>query len=355
MEKREFLLEHLFWTICLLLAYQNALFRCLEDFTFQESLAILLGMIFLSGTVGILLELEHNRTPGSIFANLMFGFGPYTICIYLPVHSVWFTVIFCAALLLALAYILVILCRRIANQSRKHLIRKQRIRRAAVGAHRIFGAAFGCMLFICIIPLLFGNSLIWHTNNIRGDNQEEETIANHAETLSQFQENVWDTLSVQKKLYVLQTAANVERHYLGISNELNVGTANLDGNLVAVYIDNTHEILFDLDFLLYESSWDMLEALCHEAYHSYQYQMVSVYTQLEESSKNLKLFRNAKIYEQEFQNYKDGNRNFNAYYEQKCEIDARAYAKSALSDYQTKIEQYLATKEKSNGMKSSRK
>lgn len=43
-------------------------------------------------------------------------------------------------------------------------------------------------------------------------------------------------------------------------------------------------------------------------------------------------------------NYSDGKENYEEYFYQQCESDARKYAKLAVQDYQTRIEEYLENK-----------
>ena len=61
-----------------------------------------------------------------------------------------------------------------------------------------------------------------------------------------FSRNLWEKLSAQERLDVLQTVVNTERRYLGIPHELNVGVANLGEHTLGHYIEGTHEIIISL-------------------------------------------------------------------------------------------------------------
>lgn len=123
--------------------------------------------------------------------------------------------------------------------------------------------------------VLFGSSLL--KSDVRPatkTNLSEQTIANNMDTILLLQEDEWEKLSAQERLDVLQTVANIEQRYLGLPNELNVGVANLDADILGYYTDKTHEIIVSADSLLYDSPWEVLDTICHEAYHSYQYRLV---------------------------------------------------------------------------------
>lgn len=61
----------------------------------------------------------------------------------------------------------------------------------------------------------------------------------------------------------------------------------------------------------------------------------------DENSKNLRIFRKAYTYADEFTSYKDGSTDFCGYYTQDCENGARDYAEDAVSDYYWRIMDHL--------------
>ena len=75
------------------------------------------------------------------------------------------------------------------------------------------------------------------------------------------QEDEWEKLSAQERLDVLQAVANIEQRYLGLPNELNVGVANLDTDILGYYTDTTHEIIVSAERLLNDSPWQVLDTL----------------------------------------------------------------------------------------------
>ena len=86
---------------------------------------------------------------------------------------------------------------------------------------------------------------------------------------------------------------------------------------------------------------EVLNTCLHEAFHSYQYRLIDAYNSTDEDVKSLRMYKRAVSYIEEFSNYIDGNKDFNGYYEQLCETDARNYAEDAVEDYYNKIYKYL--------------
>lgn len=192
------------------------------------------------------------------------------------------------------------------------------------------------------VNILFGSTIMKSTvNTATQTNLSEQSLANNIEIIALLQDDTWCSLSAQERLNVLQTVANVEQRYLGLSNELNVGAANLREGVMGYYSDNTHEIVIDIDSLLNDSSWEVLDTVCHEAYHSYQHRMVDAFNDADENSKSLKIFHKASYYANEFNNYISGDEDFCGYYYQDCESDARDYAEDAVYDYYWRINEYL--------------
>ena len=182
------------------------------------------------------------------------------------------------------------------------------------------------------------SSLIAATKN---NQSAPQTISKNIDTVLLLQEEAWEDLTTQEKLDVLQTVANIESHYLGLPNELNVGAANLGEYTLACYNDRTHTISIDLYHLENDSVYDVLNSCCHEAYHSYQHRLIEAYNAAGEQMKRLQIYKSAVKYREEFCNYSDGNYDFCSYYYQDGEMDARDYAEDAVDDYYRRIEAYL--------------
>ena len=126
---------------------------------------------------------------------------------------------------------------------------------------------------------------------------------------------------------------------------MTVGASDLKGECWGMYSEPSYTVDIDLELLEKGNSTALLIVLCHEMYHSYQYLTVEEYDKADEASRGLYLYRDASVYKYEFDNY--GELLYNGLYSKlKCEFDARAYAKEAVSGYFDLIEEHLADTDK---------
>ena len=273
--KTEFITEHIFWLALAWIWYRSLLFRCVPQHTLTESKLILLGFVLVFSAVGILFQMQNNRNGMGVILDLVLGYGAYTVLTYWPIYPRLIKICLVAAGILSLLYAALVLCRRM--RSRKYVLKilRRRLGLVAFMSKKIVGMSLALIMGGSGASVLFGSSLL--KSDVRPatkTNLSEQTIANNMDTILLLQEDEWEKLSAQERLDVLQTVANIEQRYLGLPNELNVGVANLDADILEYYTDKTHEIIVSADSLLYDSPWEVLDTICHEAYHSYQYRLV---------------------------------------------------------------------------------
>lgn len=336
--KIEFIINHIWWAFIAWLWYKNILFRCLETHSLKESRMILLVMLLGCSTLGIALEMKKQRNSISVLMNLLAGFGLYSVFAYLPIRRTFILITFLVAAILAVSYSFLILCHKIKSRRKFKKILIRRIIRALAGSRNIICTGLAVIMISIGINAVLGTSLIRPSvSPAKQSNVEEQTIANNMEILLLLKEDTWKTLSVDEKLDVLQTVANIEQHYLGLPNELNVGASNLREGLAGCYSDSTHEITVSMDSLLNDSSEELVDTICHEAYHSFQHRTIDAYDEASDDMKDLYLYYDATIYKEEFSNYIDGKEDLCSYYTQTVERHARRYASSATDEYFERI------------------
>ena len=143
----------------------------------------------------------------------------------------------------------------------------------------------------------------------------------------------------------MQIVANNEKQKLGLPNELIVGAGNIaDECMLGYYSDGIREIVINVDVLESEGAWEALETVCHEAYHSYEYRMVDLYCNADDDLKGLSVFEAAAVYADELSDYSDSTVDYDAYYSQLCESDAREYASETVGEYYLLLTEYMAVK-----------
>ena len=128
---------------------------------------------------------------------------------------------------------------------------------------------------------------------------------------------------------------------MGLPNELNVAVGNFKETKLGAYQDEIHTIYINLSHLEYDSAQSVLQTCCHEAFHSYQYRLIDAYNSTDEETKGLRIYKNAIAYLEEFSNYVSGDDDFEEYYGQVCEADARKYSEEAVVDYYHQIYEHL--------------
>lgn len=278
--------------------------------------------------------------------NLLIPYGIYTVLVYFKIRTGFIVTVLRIVLLISVLYTACILGRKIKNRRRYRVIVKRRIERAITSVQIIFAGGMAVIMLAFGVNIFSGSVIMRaSTGKELAPPSDSQSISDNIDTVLRLQEEVWAGLSVQERLNVLQTVANIERSYLGIPNELNVGAANLREELLGSYNDNMHEIVISMDSLLNDPVYEVLDTVCHEAYHSYQHRLIDVYNDADAQTRNLRMFRRINDYAEEFDDYQDGYEDFCSYYSQECESDAREYAESAVYDYYEKIQKYLEEKQ----------
>lgn len=339
---KDYLLDCLFYTVISMIWYRGFLFRCMPEMTYAESKVILWCMIGISIFVCTFILDWRAWTGWTVVKALSIPYGVYTVIVYSKTVGCWLTIVLGIAFVLSVVYIILLLSQEIKNSKSKGEIIKRRLRRCCVGSQSIATVALLVVMGIIGVNGIFGNNILTSSvSAFANDQSTPQTISNNIDTVLLLQEEEWSTLTTQEKLDTLQTIANIEAHYLGLPNELNVGAANLDEDILACYDDRTYTISIDIDHLENDPVYDVLDSCCHEAYHSYQHRLVDAYNASDEQLKELRLFKSVARYSHEFDDYADGENGYYTYYFQDCEMDARNYAEDAVKDYYSRIYEYL--------------
>ena len=351
LSKQSFIIYHIIWTIISFLWYKNIIFRCIDKYSLAQSKVIFWCIIVASCLFGIILEIKNSRNRFNVLLNIVFGFGLYTVHAYIQIRTTLIMITLFVAAVLSIGFGIYIICRKIKNKMNSKRIIKKRLVRSLSLTRQILSLGFALIICCSAVSPFFDSTIInASAKPATQSNLSEQSLANNIETIKLLQDDLWKELSVKEKLNVLQTVANIEQRYLGLPNELNVGAANLREGVSAEYKDDTHQVTINLDSLLNSSSWELLNSVCHEAYHCYEHRLVDVYSSSNEENRNLRIFHHADSYTEEFSNYISGSaEDFYSYYNQVCEKDARNYAEEAVVDYQQRIMEYINSKDDYSG------
>lgn len=224
---------------------------------------------------------------------------------------------------------------------------KRQVVHSLLGARTITAA---CIL-VLIVPIgvskVFGLGLMTTKTPLvsNASDAEEWTVKNNIDTVQLLREEAWKELNPQQKLDVLGVVLNIEIRYLGLNHEVYLKSSVLNGETAAHYNHKDHEIVIDLGQLETASAADVLDSLCHECYHAYQYQIIALYEDTPEKYRNMLLFQYVGSYIEETSHYNDGSSDLMDYYYQTIEIQARQYAELAVADYYGRIRECLTTED----------
>lgn len=311
----EYIIECVVWGLISMIWYKNILFRCLENHSYTESRIFLWGLIALSIVLCRFFAFKKKRTYWTLIVALVLPYGMYTILSYHSTLGHMITNVLLLASVISLLFAILILARKVKNPAKKKQVIRLRLYRCFMRTSSVFAVGMLVIMLPMFLHGAFGTALFKSNVHATAENmKQEQTISNNIETILKLQESEWIKLSTQEKLDVIQTVANIEAHYLGLSNELNVGVANLPEYTLAAYSDPTHTVYINLTHLENDRAQYVLDSCCHEAYHAYQHRLVDAYNSAPESTKSLRVYKKAALYVDEFNNYVDGYEDFCSYY-----------------------------------------
>lgn len=342
MSRTEYILWHIFCSVLIL--WTNSRVMAENGVSVWQRLGMAVfyvGLVVLGGAAGCL----RRRNWVYISATLAFPYAVYAL-IATWSGKKWALFTAKSAGVLMAVYVVMMLCRRIQQPERRKEILRRRLRYSILGARTIFSMCF--LMFFTILTVAN-----WFTGgemetpamsaNLEEAFGEENSLAHNIEVISKLDQSTWETLDREKRLEVLQVVANVERRYLGLPNPLTVETKDLNDNELGHYNEETYTIVIDTGHLENGEAARVLNTICHEAYHSYEFRLVDVYLNTEPENRNLMCFYKSSIYYEEFQDYHSGHDSEDKaeYYYQLVEVDAREYAKTAVQEYYLEIAEYL--------------
>lgn len=338
MSKGVYLFENVFWSAIAMIWYRCLLFRCVNGMSYFNSAMTLWALTVTSVPLGMWITWGKRRNRLNIFVNVSTPFVIYTLIAYFHNFPALVWTVGAVAAVLAAVYSALTLTWRIRDRADKGAVIVRRIIRSALGARTIVTCCMSLLILCLGVGTIFGGFLF--SPNVRAERKsagEEMTAWDHIEVVSRLDEEVWAGLSTREKLDTLQTVANIEAYDLGLPHELNVRLDNLPETTLARYDDRTRIIAIDIDHFDSDPAKEVLDSVCHEAYHAYQHRLCDAYDSVDEACKGLAAFCDVTYYKQEFSR-PAGREDYDW---QQCEVNARHYARAAVETYYIKINAYL--------------
>lgn len=225
----EFMAEGIFWCMLAMMWYKSLLFRCIGSMTYGESKMVLWGILLLSVVGCCFILFRKRRTEVTVVTALTLGYGIYTVIAYWNTMQRKIEGALFLSFVVSIVGGIVVMTRKVKTRKNKKRVIMGRIIRCIELSASTLTIAMAAIMFPYIFRGIVGTSIF--NSNVeakRGIVAEKQTISANIDTVLKLQEEEWKDLSTKEKLNVLQCIANIEASYLGISNELNVGSSNLE-------------------------------------------------------------------------------------------------------------------------------
>ena len=340
MDKLSFILWQAWLGFVGMIWYRRTLFRPILGLSAGLSKALLWICVILSCTLFTFVYNEKHYTYTGIAKSLIVGFGIYTVAAYVKAKPFFICGTLLIFALISAVDIIVIMSKKIKNKRNYKKILTKRIIRCIIDTQLLFSVGFAIIVITLGKGTLFGGMIISaNKSRVSYSAVNEQLMEKNAEMLLKFRKENWEKLSIQEKLDALQVISDIEAEYLGLPYKIDVGAGNATYMTLAFYNDNNYEIVVNIDDLFKRSSWTLLNAICHEVYHSYQYRMLDIYHSADDSLKGMRFFGNTASYAEEFSNYTHPEKDIVKYTNQVCENTAKAYANIREKTYRSMIEE----------------
>lgn len=339
MSIKGYIIDNAFWSLFAMVCYRNLFFRHADGLTFLQSKLLLWGLVIGCVGVGVLSTVNRRRNYTSIVANVLMPYEIYAVITYGNIicdSCLWMLIA------IGLVAVGVFICVLVLG----YLDPRHDIVASIFHGVWLSRAVVSVSLVVAFLPVtmnaFLGNAIFASTEIPRNGIESKVTIADNIDTVANLREEVWEGLTLQERIDTLQVVTNIESSYLGLSHELNVGAEPMEESTIAFYTDRNHQIRINIDYLESFSAKEILDAICHEAYHAYQHRLCDAWDSIDEEYRELIAFENVSSYKDNFANYKDTDDDFLAYYLLECEQAARQYAEESVEDYYYKIDYYLS-------------
>lgn len=165
---------------------------------------------------------------------------------------------------------------------------------------------------------------------------EENQLINNLDTLRLLMDSEWNELSAQKKADTLQVIADIETAHMGIS-PITVVVCQLDDQRLGTYDPADRMVRIDLDRHSDDGVLEILNTILHECRHAYQHDCILSVDWTNPAVQQGVYFAQVRQWRYEHQNYISASKNWEVYYGQSIEEDAREYADDGVWVYR----QYL--------------
>ena len=346
MGKREYVKEQLIW-FGISSLYFKIMFRCIPGYTYWQTWGIFILLFMMVLLSNFAITWKDRRNYASVAIGSIMVWGTFVTVAYFDIFQNHMRWVYGIVLVIAMANSGPILFRKIKtrNPARRKRIIKKRINRSLEVMRKCLTIGMIAIMVPLTLNIVTSGVVAKSKLPVTKVYGDEYRLDANIELISGITPSIWDKLNMEKRLDICQAIANVEGRYLGITHEINVCAAEIGKNTKGYYDQLTHQVVVDLKHLREDDSRDVVITILHECYHAYQHDLIEVYQGLSERQRNLMVFHSIGVYAEEFADYAPGEEDFETYYKQQVEIDARWYSVNQVDEFFSRVEKYLKEKD----------
>lgn len=334
-----YILENVIWSFLGLRIYRINCFTNIPNCDYETSMKILYIMTFGLVLVGITITIKHRRNSISTAVNVILPLVLYTFATYFQEFGTFIIIASLFGVVGSMAYIF--LTQKYSKSkacAKNKKFNKKRF--CALGARTIITSCCSLVVIYIAGTAITGIQL-YRPSTEASDTSSGfiEYLDENSDTFDLLEESKWQTLTNNQKLDVLQMVCNAERVRLGIQSSIRIKSRYYENNLLGSYVKADQTILINTKLLKEGTAKEILECCTHECFHALQYDLVELYDSVTEDQKKLMIFDTVEKYKTEFSSYKDGYcADFDDYYDQRVEEDARGFSNYAPDVYLERTE-----------------
>jgi hypothetical protein len=275
----------------------------------------------------VLMSLEWKRSKDTIDStvNAVLSLGIYCILTFYEFKARLMIIVLCIAGLV-IAVRITDLVMRYRNDPDKKLLKNKTLTDSKV----VLSLSLAVIMIFCGYNRLFGPALMYSSPDSIVDSEEtfEKAVYSNMSTIRKLQKDRWKTLNAQERLNVMQCLCDLESIKLGVSNcSIKVGVGDTKEDTYGYYVHEQNVIVISSDLLMHGEPANLCNTISHETYHCYQQQLAELYSKTDSKYQSLMIFDHVAQYAYEINKYNDGNKDYDGYYSQELESDARKYGR----------------------------
>ena len=298
---------------------------------------ILLTIIIVFLPLGFLLTMYWYRNILSVFLNTLTPFGIYLalrMTSSAPMFLCILTVLWGSA---TVGYGVILFVAPVHRTKNRVKVWIRRAGQLVSGARLLASAMLGLLAAASIMGTVFGFSTVKPKVSYTWTAQIPGDVGPWINQLQGLKAEKWIELDLQQKVDLMLLVVEIETYYLGLDEEPKIVVRNMAQFTMGGYANVNSTIFLNRDHLDYDTPEEVLDTVLHEMHHCYQHRLCELFESVDIAYRDMIFLRDAQQYILEFHNYTDGTNDYEIYYNQSCESDAREYAAMRRTVYQAAL------------------